>query len=57
MEFKKQKRIIGKERRIKQDEIRESNHKIILIIGNKQVARGEGGVERSNWVMDIKEGM
>jgi len=36
---------------------RETNHKRLLIIGNRlRVARGEGSGGWGNWVMDIKEG-
>ena len=36
---------------------RETNHKRLLIIGNKQVPGGKEVGGWGNWVMDIKEGM
>ena len=43
--------------KIKQDEIREPNHKRFLIIGNKlKVTGGEEVGGWGKWVMDTKEG-
>ena len=60
MEFKKYNRIIGegREKENKTKSERETNHKRLLIIGNKlRAAGGERGGGWGNWVMNTKEDM